>query len=180
MASNDGKQLAQQGSARPQVVLIAAVASNGVIGRDNGLLWRLPEDMQHFRRVTSGYPVLMGRKTWDSLPERFRPLPGRRNVVLTRHTDWQAEGAEAMPTLQDAFEALAGAERVFVIGGAQIYAAALPMADELILTEVHRDFDGDAHFPSLHGQPFVEVTRQPAEAPPLDGPSFDFVTYRRI
>jgi dihydrofolate reductase len=163
----------------PQVVLIAAVARNGVIGRGNALLWKLPEDMKHFRRVTAGHAVLMGRKTWDSLPERFRPLPGRRNVVLTRQPAWQAEGAQAMPSLPAALEALAGAERVFVIGGAEIYAAALPMADELILTELHRDYDGDAHFPSLKGTPFVEVARRPAEAPAPEGPDFDFVTYRR-
>jgi dihydrofolate reductase len=163
---------------RPQIVLIAAVARNGVIGRNNALLWHLPEDMQHFRRVTAGHAVVMGRKTWDSLPERFRPLPGRRNLVLTRQAGWHAPGAETMPTLPDALQALAGQDRVFVIGGAQVYAEAMPIADELLLTEVHRDYEGDVFFPSLQGQPFVEVARQPAEAPAPEGPGFDFVTYR--
>jgi dihydrofolate reductase len=163
---------------RPQIVLIAAVARNGVIGRDNALLWHLPEDMKHFRRVTAGHAVVMGRKTWDSLPARFRPLPGRRNLVLTRQAGWHAAGAEAMTTLPDALQALAGQDRVFVIGGAQVYAEAMPIADELLLTELHRDYEGDATFPSLQGQPFVEVARQPAEAPAPEGPDFDFVTYR--
>jgi dihydrofolate reductase len=163
---------------RPQIVLIAAVARNGVIGRNNALLWHLPEDMKHFRRVTAGHAVVMGRKTWDSLPERFRPLPGRRNLVLTRQAGWHAAGAETMPTLPDALQALAGQDRVFVIGGAQVYAEAMPIADELLLTELHRDYEGDATFPSLQGQPFVEVARQPAEAPAPEGPDFDFVTYR--
>jgi dihydrofolate reductase len=163
---------------RPRIVLIAAVARNGVIGRNNALLWHLPEDMQHFRRITAGHAVVMGRKTWDSLPERFRPLPGRRNLVLTRQAGWHTVGAEALPSLSDALKALAGTDRVFVIGGAQVYAQALPIADELILTELHRDYEGDATFPSLQGQPFVEVARQPAQAPAPEGPRFDFVTYR--
>jgi dihydrofolate reductase len=164
---------------RPEVVLVAAVASNGVIGRDNALLWHLPEDMAHFRRVTAGLPVLMGRKTWDSLPERFRPLPGRRNLVLTRQAGWQATGAEALPSLEAAVHTLADCLRLCVIGGAQVYAAALPMADELILTEVRRDYEGDARFPPLHGTPFVEVSRQRSTRAATEGPDYDFVTYRR-
>jgi dihydrofolate reductase len=164
---------------RPQVVLIAAVARNGVIGRDNALLWHLPEDMRHFRRITTGHAVLMGRKTWDSLPERFRPLPGRRNLVLSRQPGWQAPGAEAVGSLPAALQALSGTDRVFVIGGAEIYAAALPLADELILTELHRDYEGNARFPSLEGQPFVEVARQRNARPLPEEPVFDFVTYRR-
>ena len=106
--------------------LIAAVARNGALGKDNALLWHLPEDLKFFRRMTQGCPVVMGRKTWDSLPAKFRPLPGRRNVVLTRQAGLQLEGAETAASLDEALERLSGAAKVFVIGGAQLYAQALP------------------------------------------------------
>ncbi|HEX3139212.1 MAG TPA: dihydrofolate reductase, partial [Rhizobacter sp.] len=127
---------------RPTLSLIAAVARNGVIGHANTLLWRLPEDQRFFRLTTQGSPVIMGRKTWDSLPPRFRPLPGRRNIVVTRNQQWQAEGAEPAGSLQDALALATGAAQVFVIGGAELYAAALPLADRLVLTEIERDFAG--------------------------------------
>ena len=113
------------------VILIAAVARNGGIGRDNELLWRLPEDMARFKALTMGRPVIMGRKTWDSLPPKFRPLPGRRNLVLSRDSSLQLEGAEVFGTLTDALAACADSTELFVIGGAQIYAEALPLADRL-------------------------------------------------
>ncbi|MFT3821298.1 MAG: dihydrofolate reductase [Rubrivivax sp.] len=162
--------------------LIAAVAKNGVIGRGNGLAWRLPEDQQHFRAVTMGAPVIMGRSTWDSLPARFRPLPGRRNIVLTRQPQWQADGAEVAHDL-DAALALAGhaaeAGRVFVIGGAEVYALALPRADELVLTEIERDFDGDVRFPEWPRDRFVETERRRLQAAPPNDFAYSFVTYRR-
>ncbi len=161
------------------VSLVAAVARNGVIGRDNGLAWRLPEDARHFRAVTLGAPVIMGRHTWDSLPPRFRPLPGRRNLVLTRQPSWQAEGAEPVPSLDDALLRLAGSERVAVIGGAQVYALALPRADELVLTEIERDFEGDSFFPPWPRDQFDEVRRQRQQAEPPNDFDFSFVTYRR-
>jgi len=109
-----------------KLALIAAVARNRAIGRDNDLLWRLPEDARHFRRTTQGHPVVMGRRTWDSLPERFRPLPGRLNVVVTRQPAWQAEGAVAAHSLEDALDLIRAvqplAQTCFVIGGAQLYA----------------------------------------------------------
>ncbi len=162
--------------------LIAGVARNGVIGRDNQLLWRLPEDMKHFRATTMGAPVIMGRKTWDSLPERFRPLPGRRNIVLTRQPGFVAEGASLAADL-DAALALArgdGAPRAFVIGGEQVYRAALPMADELVLTEVERDEVGDAHFPDFCRDAFAEVARERHRAAAPNDFDFSFVTYRRL
>jgi dihydrofolate reductase len=159
-----------------ELVLIAAVARNGVIGRDNALLWHLPEDMRHFRAATAGHAVIMGRKTWDSLPERFRPLPGRRNIVITRQPAWSATGAERAASLQQALGLVADAARVFVIGGAQIYAAALPQADELLLTEIDKDYVGDAFFPAFDRRQFMEVARQPGAS---TAPAFDFVTYRR-
>ena len=164
---------------RPRISLIAAVARNGVIGHGNQLLWRLPEDMRHFRSVTSGAPVIMGRSTWDSLPERFRPLPGRRNLVLTRQPHWTAPGAEAVQDLDQALALAGDAPRVFVIGGAQVYALALDRADELLLTEIDRDFDGDVRFPDWSRQDFAEVSRQAHRAAAPNDFDFAFVTYRR-
>ena len=155
---------------RPQLALIAAVARNGAIGKAGGLLWHEPEDQKHFRRVTMGCPVIMGRRTWDSLPVRFRPLPGRRNVVITRDTAWRADGAEPVPSLDAALALLAEAPKVFVIGGAEVYALALPHATELVLTEIDAVLDGDTFFPHWDRTHFVEVARE-------DRPGFSFVTY---
>jgi dihydrofolate reductase len=162
---------------RSTLALIAAVARNGAIGKDNGLLWRLPADLQHFKRTTVGAPVVMGRRTWESLPAAFRPLPGRRNVVVTRNSGWAAPGAEAAPSLEDALDLLRDAERVFVIGGGELYAQALPLADLLVLTEVDADFDGDTFFPVWDRSAFEELSRdsQVSDA----GWAYHFVTYRR-
>jgi dihydrofolate reductase len=163
------------------LTLIAGVARNGVIGRDNQLLWHLPEDLRHFRAATMGAPVIMGRKTWESLPARFRPLPGRRNLVLSRQAGFEAPGAEVLPDLEAALEVVrsTGAPRAFVIGGEQVYRAALPLADELQLTEVERDFEGDAHFPAFARGDFAEVARERHQAAPPNDFAFSFVTYRR-
>ncbi len=162
-----------------ETVLIAAMARGRVIGRGNALPWHLPEDMVHFRAATRGHPVIMGRKTWDSLPKRFRPLPGRRNIVLTRKSAWQSPGAEALPSLAASLAATAAAERVFVIGGAELYAAALPLADTLMLTEIDADIEGDTRFPTFDGLGFVEVERQRMQAAAPNEFEFAFVTYRR-
>jgi len=164
---------------RPSLVLIAAVARNGVIGHDNQLLWHLPEDLSHFRRATQGHAVLMGRKTWDSLPARFRPLPGRRNVVLTRQTALSLPGAEAAGNMAAALGRLADADQVFVIGGEQLYAAAMPHADTLLLTEIDRDFDGDTRFPDWDRAAFTEVARERHQAAAPNDFDFSFVTYQR-
>ena len=159
--------------------LIAAVARNGALGKDNALLWHLPEDLKFFRRMTQGCPVVMGRKTWDSLPAKFRPLPGRRNVVLTRQAGLRLEGAETAASLDEALERLSGAAKVFVIGGAQLYAQALPRADELVLTEVHRDFEADVHFPAWPREAFAEVQREDHPAASPDALGWSWVVYRR-
>ena len=160
-----------------KLTLIAAVARGGVIGRDGGLPWHLPEDLAHFKDLTTGHAVVMGRKTWMSIPGRFRPLPERRNVVVTRNPQWHAEGAERAGSLEDALELLADEPRVFVIGGAEIYAAALPVADELALTEIDAAVDGDTVFPAWDRGDFVEVYR--AEHMAEDGTPFAFVSYER-
>ncbi|MFO1328684.1 MAG: dihydrofolate reductase [Rubrivivax sp.] len=159
--------------------LVAAVASNGVIGRDNDLVCRFPEDQRHFRAVTLGHPVLMGRRTWDSLPPRFRPLPGRRNLVLTRQPGWSADGAERVADIEEALSRCAGAERLCVIGGAEVYAQALPHADELDLTEIEREIEGDVRFPDWPRARFVEVSRERHRAAAPHDFDFSFVTYRR-
>ena len=157
--------------------LVAAVARGGVIGRDGTIPWRIPEDARRFREVTIGHPVVMGRRTWESLPDRFRPLPGRRNVVVTRNDAWRADGAERAGSLADALRLLEGAERVSVIGGAEIYADALPLADELLLTEIDLDVEGDTFFPDWERAEFDEVSRE--EHVSDDGTPFAFVTYHR-
>lgn len=167
------------GARKPALVLIAAVARNGVIGAHNRLLWHLPADMAHFRDATRGHAVIMGRKTWDSLPERFRPLPGRRNIVVTRQPAWSAAGAETAPGLAAALGTVGDQGRVFVIGGGELYAAALPLADELLLTELQRDFEGDVRFPDFDRGQFDEVARVPHPAAAAGDIAFDFVTYRR-
>ena len=162
----------------PLVCLVAAVARNGTIGRNNELIWREPEDQRHFRRVTMGSPVLMGRKTWDSLPERFRPLPGRQNLVLSRDPQWRANGADTVASIDAAIRAAAGASRLCVIGGAQPYALALPHADELLLTEIDADLDGDTFFPPWERNLFTEISREQHTSE--SGVPYSFVSYKRI
>ncbi len=159
------------------LALIAAVARNGAIGRDNALLWTEPADQRHFRQATLGCPVLMGRRTWESLPARFRPLPGRRNLVVTRQPAYAAPGAETAGSLDEALARVAAEPRVFVIGGGQLYAEALPWADELVLTEIDADLDGDAFFPAWDRRAFVETAREAQRA--ADGTAYAFVRYRR-
>ncbi|MET0383784.1 MAG: dihydrofolate reductase [Burkholderiaceae bacterium] len=170
-----------------KIALIVAVSRNGVIGDGDDLLWRLPEDMQFFRRITSGHPVIMGRKTWDSIPERFRPLAARTNIVLTRQAGWSADGALVARSLDDALEialeavsADPHASRAFVIGGAEIYALAMPHADELVMTEIDRDFQGDARFPGWTRSDFVEISREVHAAAPPNDFKFAFITLRRV
>lgn len=160
----------------PELVLIAAVARNGVIGRDNALPWRLKADLARFRALTLGHPVLMGRKTWESLG---RPLPGRRNLVLTRQPGHVAQGAEVFASPDAALAAVAGARRVFVIGGAEIYRALLPRADTLLLTEVDAEVEGDARFPAFARAHFREISRERHPADADNEYAVEFVEYRR-
>lgn len=163
---------------RPTLALIAAVPRNRVIGRGGELVWHESEDQKHFRRVTLGCPVIMGRKTWDSLPARFRPLPGRRNVVVTRNATWHAEGAERAGSLDDALALVADAAKVFVIGGAELYALALPLADELELTEIDAVFDGDVTFPDWPRELFRRVSSEARVT--ADGTGYQFNRYQRL
>ena len=146
-----------------RIHLIYARARNGVIGRNNTLPWHLPEDMAHFKATTTGCPVLMGRKTWDSLPPKFRPLPGRTNLVVTRQADWSATGAVPARSLEDALARCAATVPapvdVWVIGGAQLYALAVPLAHSAIVTELEQEVDGDAYAPEL-GNAWTEASRE--------------------
>ena len=154
--------------------LIYARAANGVIGRDGTLPWHLPEDLAHFKRTTLGCPVIMGRKTWDSLPPRFRPLPGRTNIVVTRDAAWKAEGAVAAHSLEAARALCPPASDAWVIGGAQMYAQALPLASSVVVTELEQAFDGDAFAPEL-GPGWRETQREAQVS--ASGMPFAFVTY---
>jgi dihydrofolate reductase len=156
-----------------EVVFIAAVARNGAIGRDNQLLVHLPEDLKRFKRLTLGSPIVMGRKTFDSIG---RPLPGRRNIVITRNAAWRADGVDTVHSLDEALALVPEAAQVFVLGGGEIFAQAWPRADRLELTELHRDYDGDAFFPASRTG-FVETAREAHVTD--DGLRYDFVTYRR-
>lgn len=156
--------------------LIVAYARNGVIGRDNALPWRLPEDLAFFKRTTTGHPVIMGRRTWDSIG---RPLPNRHNIVVTRNAQWHADGATRASSLRDALVLCADVPEAFVIGGSQIYAAALPLADAVIATEIDRDVAGDAHFPPLDSTDWVEVSREGRVGPAPDAWPFAWVHYAR-
>ncbi len=133
--------------------------------------------MQHFRALTMGHPVVMGRRTWESLPDEFRPLPGRGNVVVTRNPDWTAQGADRAGSVEDALRLLESAPHVFVIGGGEIYAAALPLADDLVLTEIDAEIEGDTYFPKWDREQFEEVARE--EHVSGDGTHFAFARYSR-
>ncbi len=163
-------------SSLPRITLIVARARNGVIGRGGTLPWRLPEDLAHFKRMTMGHPIVMGRKTWESIG---RPLPGRRSIVVSRQAGFTAAGAEVAPGLDAALALCAGTDEVFVIGGAQLYREVLPRAQRLIVTEIDADFEGDSEFPPFDQAQWIETKRE--HLPASDGRGFavDFVTYAR-
>ncbi|HEY2978779.1 MAG TPA: dihydrofolate reductase [Burkholderiaceae bacterium] len=159
-----------------KLALIAVVARNGAIGKNNALLVHLSEDLKHFKRTTLGCPVVMGRKTFESVG---RPLPGRRNIVVTRNAQWQADGVEAAPSLDAALKLVADVPKAFVIGGGELYAQALPRADELVLTELDREFDGDTFFPAWDRREFTETSRERHHAEAPNDFDYAFVTYHR-
>ena len=162
----------------PRLTIIVARARNGVIGRDNALPWHLPEDLRHFKRTTTGHAVLMGRRTHESIG---RPLPGRRNLVVSRTPGYAPAGVEVFESLPQALQACATDEEVFVIGGAQLYDAALPLADRAIVTEIDIDVDGDARFPALDAAPLRQQWRQESrdDAVSADGLRYAIVHYAR-
>ena len=157
--------------------IIAAVASNGIIGVDNRLPWRLPEDLKRFRALTTGHAVVMGRNTWESLP---RALPDRQNIVVTRSHDYRAEGAETVSSLPDALAKATRPLPMFCIGGSALYRDALPLADTMYITEIVRPFAGDAMFPPWSRGQWREIAREPRRLEGADGFDYAFVIYRRV
>lgn len=161
-------------SGKPLIQIVVAYARNRVIGRDNDLPWRLPGDLAHFKRATMGCPIIMGRKTWESLG---RPLPGRLNVVISRNRAYAAEGATLCASLEDALRACTDAPRACVIGGEQLFRDALPVTDEIIATEIDAEVEGDTFFPEIEAGDWEETERLPQ--PEENGLRYDFVTLRR-
>ena len=160
---------------RPLVSLVAAVARDGGIGRGGELLVRLPEDLRRFKRITMGTPVVMGRKTWQSVG---RPLPGRRNLVVSRNPAFVADGAEVVTSLEDALVRASPAPLVHVVGGSALYALALPLADELQLTEIDAEFPADTFFPAWRREQWQLVAREPHES--AEGVRYAFATYKKL
>jgi dihydrofolate reductase len=156
--------------------LIYARSRNNVIGLKGEMPWHLPEDLAHFKRTTLGQPVVMGRVTWESIPAKFRPLPGRRNVVVSRQADYAAPGAEVVPSVRAALDLFAADQVVWIMGGAQIYAQALPLASQVVVTDIDADFEGDAFAPSL-GADWHEVNRTTHTS--AQGLGYSLVTFER-
>ncbi|SMF55027.1 dihydrofolate reductase [Alteromonadaceae bacterium Bs31] len=164
------------------IALVVAVARNGIIGRDNGMPWHLPEDFKHFKKITWGHPILMGRKTFESIG---KALPGRTNIIVTRQKDWHAEGAIVASSLEQALirgsgqAKKLGVDTQMVIGGAELYRQALPLAQRIYFTEVHADVEGDTTFPSLNHDQWQERERQDFAGQGNNSPAFSFVTLDR-
>jgi dihydrofolate reductase len=159
---------------QPRIYLVAAVAANGIIGAGGKLPWHLPEDLKHFKRLTMGHPVIMGRRTWESLG---RPLPGRENIVVSTRRGYEAPGAAVAGSLDAALALCIGEPVAFVIGGTRLFEAALPLAGGLAMTEIKRDYAGDAWFPQYDRSQWRESQREAHTA--ADGTRFDFVLYER-
>jgi len=159
-----------------EISLVVAVAANGVIGQGDRLPWHLPADLRHFRALTLGKPIVMGRRTHFSLG---RPLPERRNIVLTRDKGFHALGCEVVHSVGEALAAVADAREVMVIGGADVYRQFLPLASRIHVTEVHAEFSGDTRFPDLRREDWVEVAREEHSADDRNPFRFDFVTLER-
>jgi len=159
-----------------EIALVAAMDEHRVIGRDNKLLWRIPEDMKFFRKVTKGHPVVMGRKTYESIG---RPLPGRRNIVLTRDEGFAADGVETAGSVEAALEMTAGASRVCVIGGGIVYEAFLPYANAMYLTRIEHVWDGDARFPAWDDAAWRVVREERGPMNPANPYAYRFLEYRR-
>jgi dihydrofolate reductase len=159
---------------KPKLTIVVAIDAQGGIGVNNALPWHLPEDLAHFKRTTSGHPIIMGRKTFDSIG---RPLPNRRNIVVTRNPDWRHDGVEAVSSFEAAVK-LAGASEVMIIGGAQIFAESLPHTDRLIVTEIDKTFDCDTFLPAIDREQWQEVAREQHHSE-QQGLDYAFVTYQR-
>jgi dihydrofolate reductase len=164
-------------AAGPLISLLVAASENGVIGRDNGMPWHLPDDLKHFKALTLGKPVLMGRRTFDSIG---RPLPGRTNLVLTRSPEWSVPGVTVVADLDAAIRAAAGAAELVVAGGAQVYALALPRATRIYLTRIHASVNGDTHLPDIDLAQWQETARALHPADARHPYAMSFVTLQKL
>ncbi len=164
-----------------KISMIAAVAENRVIGKDNDLVWRLPDDMKYFMETTQGYHVIMGRKNYESIPHKFRPLPNRTNIIVTRQNNYRADNCIITHSIEEALNYARehNQQEVFVIGGGQIYTQALPLADKLYITEVKHSFAGDAFFPEFARAEWQETSRVPHPKDERHAYAFDYVIYER-
>ena len=159
-----------------KLAIIVAMAKNRTIGVNNTLPWRCPEDLRHFKALTMGHHIIMGRKTFDSIG---KPLPGRTTVIVTRNTDLDIAGCLIAHSLEQAVAACAGGDKIFVVGGAELYAQALPLVDTLFITEIQQEVTGDAHFPELNPSDWLEVSREPHRQEIPQVLQYHFVEYRR-
>lgn len=157
--------------------LIVAVAQNGAIGKDNNLLWHISDDLKRFKALTSGHAVIMGRRTFESLP--FKPLPKRRNIVLTHDDSFSFDGVEVVHMLDEVLQAVCDEEEAFVMGGATIYKQLMPYVNRLYVTRVYQDFDADTYFPPISSKEFVPVASSPRQVDPNSGLEYSFVDYHR-
>lgn len=164
-----------------KISMIAAVAENNVIGKDNDLIWRLPDDMKFFMKKTTGHHVIMGRKNFESLPPKYSPLPNRTNIVMTRQKDFNIEGAHVVNSIEDALKIARedGEDEAFIIGGGDIYKLGLERADMMYITEIKESFEGDAFFPEYDQEKWEEIERIPHAPDERHKYAFDFVTYKR-
>ncbi|MEM9894848.1 MAG: dihydrofolate reductase [Bacteroidota bacterium] len=164
------------------VSMIAAMGSNRVIGKDNDIPWSLPDDFKFFRDTTKGHHVIMGRKNWESLPHKFKPLPYRTNIIITRQEKYIAEGAIVVASMEDALQVAEKDEQqeLFIIGGGEIYQMALPLANKIYLTEIHQDFKGSVFFPNFSQETWKEISRVKHQQDEKHAYAFDFVQYNRI
>ncbi len=156
--------------------LVVAIDKKGGIGKNNQLLWHLPADLKHFKEITSGHPIIMGRKTYDSIG---KPLPNRRNVVITRQEKLKIEGAEVVNSLQEAIELVKNENLAFIIGGAEIFAAAMPLVHQIELTLVHHTFEADTFFPEINPKIWEEMNRENHQPDDKNAFSYSFITYKK-
>jgi dihydrofolate reductase len=159
-----------------KISIVVAISENNAIGKDNQLLWHLPADLKHFKEITTGHPILMGRKTYDSIG---RPLPNRRNIIITRQTDLNIPGTEVVNSMEEAISLCANEEEVFIIGGAEIYKSALSFTDRIYLTTVHQEFEADAFFPVLDKNEWLETAQQHHHADEKNAVAYTFSILER-
>jgi len=161
---------------QPRLSIIVAMASNRTIGINNTLPWRIPEDLKHFKALTMGHHMIMGRKTFDSIG---KPLPGRTTVVVTRNREWKIDGCIIAHSLEEALAACSGDEEIFIVGGAELYAQALPLVNKLYITEIKQDVEGDAHFPEFNCADWQKISHEKRRQETPQPLEYHFVTYRR-